>query len=174
MTVLLPVVIVPLLLTVFTDWCPRFADWMVRRAAGQMPQSHQDRCAEEWQAILADTLGGLSKLAVAVGYWAGVPLLRRAIGASAFRFPTRIIQRLRRRGHAETPARLPEKPGEVIWPPRQAWHAVGSGKSEIWGTFGGFRLTISKAPCSSIQKPNSGRAGGKSPNRKPAHRKPAP
>jgi hypothetical protein len=85
-TVLVPVVIVPILLTVFTDWSPRLAQWIVRRASRRMPEAYQHRCADEWLAYLADIPGGLSKLAVALSYWVRIPLSRRAVGAPALRF----------------------------------------------------------------------------------------
>jgi hypothetical protein len=64
-TVLVPVVIVPALLTVLGDWSPRLARWIVRRASRRMPEAYEDRCADEWLAYLADIPGGTSKLAVA-------------------------------------------------------------------------------------------------------------
>jgi hypothetical protein len=85
-TVLLPLVVVPLLLNVFTDWSPRLAQWIVAHASHRMPTGYQKRCAEEWRAYLTDIPGGLSQLAVALGYWIRIPLLRKAVGAPAFRF----------------------------------------------------------------------------------------
>jgi hypothetical protein len=41
---------------------------------------------DEWRAYLADIPGGLSQLAVALGYWIRIPLLRKAVGAPAFGF----------------------------------------------------------------------------------------
>lgn len=85
-TVLIPVVVAPILLNVFTDWSPRLAQWIVQRASRRMPKAYQHRCAEEWLAYLADIPGGTSKLVVALGYWVRIPQLRRAVGAPAFRF----------------------------------------------------------------------------------------
>jgi len=84
LTVLLPVVVIPLLLAEFTDWCPRLADRIARRASRRMPAEHQQRCAEEWENYLAEIPGRLSKLLAALAYWIRVPLLRRAVGAPAF------------------------------------------------------------------------------------------
>ena len=97
-TVLLPAVVVPLLLNVFTDWSPRLAQWIVDRASRRMPKRYRDRCADEWRAYLADIPGGLSKLAVALGYWVRIPLLRRAVGAPAFRF--RLIRAIGKTPHS--------------------------------------------------------------------------
>jgi hypothetical protein len=41
-------VVLPLLLSEFTDWCPSFAKRLVRRAAGRLPKDARTRWEEEW------------------------------------------------------------------------------------------------------------------------------
>jgi hypothetical protein len=41
-------VILPLLLSEFTDWCPWFARRLVRRAARRLPKHSRARWEEEW------------------------------------------------------------------------------------------------------------------------------
>jgi hypothetical protein len=41
-------VILPLLLSEFTDWCPWFASQLVRRAARRLPEDARTRWEEEW------------------------------------------------------------------------------------------------------------------------------
>ncbi len=82
----LTALLVPILLRLFFERCPRLAQRIVRRASRRMPEAYQDRCADEWLAYLADTDGELSKLAVALGYWVRIPKFRRAVGAAMFRF----------------------------------------------------------------------------------------
>lgn len=51
-------------------WCPHFAQKLIARAVSQLPISLAERMHEEWSALLNDTRGDLSKLAVAVSlYW---------------------------------------------------------------------------------------------------------
>jgi hypothetical protein len=56
-------VILPLLLSEFTDWCPWFARRLVRRAVRRLPKGSRARWAEEWSGDLAAFEGrGLSVL----------------------------------------------------------------------------------------------------------------
>jgi hypothetical protein len=41
-------VVLPLLLSEFTDWCPWFARRLVQRAVCRLPKSGQARWKEEW------------------------------------------------------------------------------------------------------------------------------
>jgi hypothetical protein len=50
---ILAAVIVPLLLSEFTDWCPWFARRLVGRAVRRLPEASRDRWEEEWLGDLA-------------------------------------------------------------------------------------------------------------------------
>jgi hypothetical protein len=57
-------VLVPMLLTEFTDWLPWIATRLIRRAAAQLPAERRARYAEEWAAEFSALPGGkLAKLA---------------------------------------------------------------------------------------------------------------
>jgi len=57
-------VLVPALLTEFTDWLPWIATRLVRRAAARLPAERRARYAEEWAAEFSALPGGkLTKLA---------------------------------------------------------------------------------------------------------------
>jgi exopolysaccharide biosynthesis polyprenyl glycosylphosphotransferase len=60
-------IVVPLVLSEFADWCPRFGEWIVRGAARRLPREHQDRYSEEWLGELDAVPGKVSKLVFAVG-----------------------------------------------------------------------------------------------------------
>ena len=50
--------------------CPQIADKLIANAVQKLPASLQERMYEEWCAVLNDTPGDLSKLAVAISlYW---------------------------------------------------------------------------------------------------------
>jgi hypothetical protein len=54
----------------FGAWCPHLAEKLIAYTAKRLPASLQERMLEEWSALLNDTRGDLSKLAVAVSlYW---------------------------------------------------------------------------------------------------------
>lgn len=57
-------VLVPMLLTEFTDWLPWIAACLVRRAAAHLPAERRARYAEEWAAEFSALPGGkLTRLA---------------------------------------------------------------------------------------------------------------
>jgi hypothetical protein len=62
---LFALVIVPLLLSEFTDWCPWVAARLLKLAARLLRQPYRDRYREEWLAELDKVPGKLSKLAMA-------------------------------------------------------------------------------------------------------------
>jgi lipopolysaccharide/colanic/teichoic acid biosynthesis glycosyltransferase len=59
-----------------TAWLPRLARWLVRRHASHLQQPLQERMREEWEALLADTPGHLSKVSRALDLFRAVPGLR--------------------------------------------------------------------------------------------------
>jgi DNA repair exonuclease SbcCD ATPase subunit len=79
-------VVVPLVLSEFTDLCPWMAESLVRRAARRLPEQERPRWEADWLAELASKQGRLSKLAWAL--WS-LPLLRgsgemgRLLGSSS-------------------------------------------------------------------------------------------
>jgi hypothetical protein len=74
------VLVIPLLLAEFGDWCPWMAAWIVRWAARHLgdPASCQ-RYEEEWIANLNEVPGKLTRLLAAFGYLAYMPGMRRSI-----------------------------------------------------------------------------------------------
>ena len=74
------VLVIPLLLAEFGDWCPWLAARIVRWAARRLgdPVSCQ-RYEEEWIANLNEVPGKLTRLLAAVGYLAHTPGMRRSI-----------------------------------------------------------------------------------------------
>jgi hypothetical protein len=61
-------VILPLLLSEFTDWCPWFAKRLVRRAVRRLPEDARARWEEEWLGDLASFEG--RRLSILVrGLW---------------------------------------------------------------------------------------------------------
>lgn len=59
-----------LLAAEFAAWCPHLAEKLVADAAKRLPAPLHERMLEEWSALLNDTHGDLSKLAVAISlYW---------------------------------------------------------------------------------------------------------
>jgi hypothetical protein len=77
---LLTAVALPLLLSEFGDWCPWFADRIVRWAAGHLgdPASCA-RYEKEWIANLNEVPGKLARLVEALGYLACTPSMRRSV-----------------------------------------------------------------------------------------------
>jgi exopolysaccharide biosynthesis polyprenyl glycosylphosphotransferase len=58
----LTLLVVPALLSEFTDWCPRFAEWIIKRGVQRLPTESRDRYEEEWLGELDVVPGKLSKL----------------------------------------------------------------------------------------------------------------
>jgi hypothetical protein len=69
-------IVLPLLLSEFTDWCPWLAARLVRRAARLLPEPNWARYEEEWLAELHEVPGRLAKLAVAVSLCCGAVRMR--------------------------------------------------------------------------------------------------
>lgn len=72
-------VLVPMLVTEFTDWLPWFAVRMIGAAARSLPSAVRSRYAEEWQAELDTVPGSLSKLAFAIRICIGAPATATAV-----------------------------------------------------------------------------------------------
>lgn len=51
----------------FKAWSPKVAEWLIERAARQLPFSQRDRYLEEWRSHVCDTPGVLGKIIVAIG-----------------------------------------------------------------------------------------------------------
>jgi hypothetical protein len=62
---LLTLVVLPLALAEFTDWCPWFGKKLVHRAVGKLPSVFQERYCEEWLAEVDAVPGKLSKVVMA-------------------------------------------------------------------------------------------------------------
>jgi lipopolysaccharide/colanic/teichoic acid biosynthesis glycosyltransferase len=77
---LITAVIVPMLVSEFTDWLPWLAARLVRAAARTLPPDARERYAEEWLAELDAVPGKLSKLALAVRIFARAPATAAAVG----------------------------------------------------------------------------------------------
>jgi hypothetical protein len=69
-------IVLPLLLSEFTDWCPWLATRLVQRAARLLPEPNRARYEEEWLAELHEVPGRLAKLAVAVSLLCGAIRMR--------------------------------------------------------------------------------------------------
>lgn len=82
------VLVIPLLLAEFGDWCPWMAARIVRWAAQRLgdPVSCQ-RYEEEWIANLNEVPGKLTRLLAAFGYLAYMPGMRRSIRSRLARPP---------------------------------------------------------------------------------------
>jgi DNA polymerase III delta prime subunit len=82
------VLVIPLLLAEFGDWCPWMAARIVRWAARRLgdPVSCQ-RYEEEWIANLNEVPGKLTRLLAAFGYLAYMPGMRRSIRSRLARRP---------------------------------------------------------------------------------------
>jgi hypothetical protein len=78
-------IVVPLLISEFTDWCPWLAGRLVRRAARLLPEPNQARYEEEWLAELHEVPGRLAKLAVAVSLGCGAVRMRAILRISRWR-----------------------------------------------------------------------------------------
>jgi hypothetical protein len=78
-------IVLPLLLSEFTDWCPWLAGRLVRRAARLLPERNRARYEEEWLAELHEVPGRLAKLAVAVSICCGAVRMRAILHPSRWR-----------------------------------------------------------------------------------------
>jgi lipopolysaccharide/colanic/teichoic acid biosynthesis glycosyltransferase len=65
--ILLSTVVWPLLVNEFAEWCPRFGEWVIRRAARRLTKEHRERYEWEWLGELDAVPGKLSKLVFALG-----------------------------------------------------------------------------------------------------------
>jgi len=73
-------VVLPLVLAEFGDWCPWLAARLVRWTARRLPDAaSSSRYEEEWTANLDQVPGKLARLLAAVGYLACLPAMRRSI-----------------------------------------------------------------------------------------------
>lgn len=52
----------------FKAWCPWFVARIIRRAVRQLPETHRERFAEEWQAHVNEVPGQFGKFIVAIGF----------------------------------------------------------------------------------------------------------
>jgi S-adenosyl methyltransferase len=74
------IIVLPLVLAEFGDWCPWIAVRLVRWAARRLPDpASQSRYEEEWTANLNQVPGSLARLVAAVGYLACLPAMRRSV-----------------------------------------------------------------------------------------------
>lgn len=76
---LVTAVIVPMLVSEFTDWLPWFAARLIGATVRTLPYAVRSRYAEEWLAELDDVPGKLSKLAFAIRVLARAPSMAAAI-----------------------------------------------------------------------------------------------
>lgn len=58
-------------------WAPKLAQAIVVRAANRIPSPERERLLEEWQALLADIPGDISKLVQAISLYRSVPKIVR-------------------------------------------------------------------------------------------------
>jgi hypothetical protein len=77
----LTAIVLPLLLSEFTDLCPWLAKKLVRRAARRLPEPDRPRWEAEWLAELASKPGQLLKLLWALGLLPGAWKMSRMLGA---------------------------------------------------------------------------------------------
>jgi hypothetical protein len=72
-------IVLPLLITEFTELGPWLAERLVRRSVRMLPPEHRDRYTDEWLAELDVVPGKLSKLIVAVRLALRVPATSLAV-----------------------------------------------------------------------------------------------
>lgn len=60
------------------SWFPRIANWLIRFHVARLPAPLQERMREEWEALVIDTPGHLSKLLCALDLFRAIPSLRHA------------------------------------------------------------------------------------------------
>ena len=71
------VIVIPLLLTEFGDWCPWLAGHLVSWSARRLGnQAAGIRYEEEWTANLNEVPGSLARLVAAIGYMTCIPRMR--------------------------------------------------------------------------------------------------
>lgn len=76
-------------------WCPRVARKIICAAAKSMPHSMQQRMLEEWNALLDDTHGDLSKLLVAFSlYWSRARIAGQCEGTAESTIPSLLMDTL--------------------------------------------------------------------------------
>lgn len=86
---LITAVLVPMLVSEFTDWLPWVAARLVRTSIRALPPSSRPRYAEEWLAELDAIPGKLSKLALAIRIFIRAPATATALsGLPSFRAVT--------------------------------------------------------------------------------------
>jgi hypothetical protein len=74
-------VLLPLILQEFVDWCPWLASRMIRVASQALPPAFRDRYRDEWLAEMEELPGGrLTRLAFAVRVLVTAPRTRGALG----------------------------------------------------------------------------------------------
>jgi len=72
-------VVVPMLASEFTEWCPWLSKRLIRLAIRRLPNAHRSRYEEEWLAELEEVPGKLAKLVVALGILANAARMSRVL-----------------------------------------------------------------------------------------------
>jgi len=62
-------VVISLLILEFESWAPKVAERLRRRAIALLPMRHRERADEEWQLVLQETPGPVSKVLVAATWF---------------------------------------------------------------------------------------------------------
>jgi hypothetical protein len=73
-------VFVDAVLAELRDCAPSLAAWLLQRAVKRLPEPHRERFREEWDAILNEVPGKLTKIATTIGFWLYAPFVGQALG----------------------------------------------------------------------------------------------